>query len=167
DLTVPRPLSTTATATSPTYALSLHDALPISLLVRGTEEYRRARPGEDLISLPTGDGMALTFLNEPEAPVQCALEIAASLRDRPQDRKSTRLNSSHLGISYAVFCLKKKNNYIEAVLDTHRRSLLSKALFCQRAPALGHALALVGIAIPHLLQRGSRALLYARDRAIV
>src|SRR5256885_11841901 len=29
--------------------------------------------------------------------------------DRPQDRKSTRLNSSHLVISYAVFCLKKKN----------------------------------------------------------
>src|SRR5258705_8675618 len=34
--------------------------------------------------------------------------------DRERDRKSTRLNSSHLGISYAVFCLKKKNfkNYI-------------------------------------------------------
>src|SRR5258705_16910 len=31
----------------------------------------------------------------------------------PQDRKSTRLNSSHLGISYAVFCLKKKMNYGE------------------------------------------------------
>src|SRR5205814_4698974 len=30
-------------------------------------------------------------------------------RARGQDRKSTRLNSSHLGISYAVFCLKKKN----------------------------------------------------------
>src|SRR5688500_19660737 len=30
--------------------------------------------------------------------------------DAPQDRKSTRLNSSHLVISYAVFCLKKKNN---------------------------------------------------------
>src|SRR5437899_8881471 len=30
-------------------------------------------------------------------------------RCRPRDRKSTRLNSSHLGISYAVFCLKKKN----------------------------------------------------------
>src|SRR5947199_10346421 len=29
-------------------------------------------------------------------------------RSRPEDRKSTRLNSSHLGISYAVFCLKKK-----------------------------------------------------------
>src|SRR5258705_8081727 len=31
---------------------------------------------------------------------------------RSRDRKSTRLNSSHLGISYAVFCLKKKNNYV-------------------------------------------------------
>src|ERR1035441_11041868 len=31
--------------------------------------------------------------------------------ESPLDRKSTRLNSSHLGISYAVFCLKKKNNY--------------------------------------------------------
>src|SRR5262245_64690581 len=35
----------------------------------------------------------------------------------PVDRKSTRLNSSHLGISYAVFCLKKKT------LDNHRRSI--------------------------------------------
>src|SRR5205814_3726335 len=33
-------------------------------------------------------------------------------RDGKQDRKSTRLNSSHLGISYAVFCLKKKNTRI-------------------------------------------------------
>src|SRR5262245_64703543 len=33
----------------------------------------------------------------------------ASRSDRCEDRKSTRLNSSHLGISYAVFCLKKKN----------------------------------------------------------
>src|SRR5262245_62242830 len=33
----------------------------------------------------------------------------AELAAKPTDRKSTRLNSSHLGISYAVFCLKKKN----------------------------------------------------------
>src|SRR5258705_11954361 len=32
--------------------------------------------------------------------------------DRPRDRKSTRLNSSHLGISYAVFCLKKKKKRV-------------------------------------------------------
>src|ERR1039458_477366 len=33
-------------------------------------------------------------------------------QERPLDRKSTRLNSSHLGISYAVFCLKKKKRYL-------------------------------------------------------
>src|SRR2546429_2094966 len=36
----------------------------------------------------------------------------------PEDRKSTRLNSSHGYISYAVFCLKKKNRQVEAVADT-------------------------------------------------
>src|SRR5437899_4976952 len=39
-------------------------------------------------------------------PVEC--DRGVSVADRQQDRKSTRLNSSHLGISYAVFCLKKK-----------------------------------------------------------
>src|SRR4051812_49623780 len=39
-----------------------------------------------------------------------------------EDRKSTRLNSSHMSISYAVFCLKKKNNYVVLNLagGTHR-----------------------------------------------
>src|SRR5256885_11833392 len=36
-----------------------------------------------------------------------------------QDRKSTRLNSSHLVISYAVFCLKKKKNIVQLTDDTH------------------------------------------------
>src|SRR3712207_7125849 len=36
---------------------------------------------------------------------------ASAARDESRDRKSTRLNSSHANISYAVFCLKKKNNY--------------------------------------------------------
>src|SRR5437899_8516347 len=45
--------------------------------------------------------------------------IFVTRRDFPTDRKSTRLNSSHLGISYAVFCLKKKkkNNIIHKNLD--------------------------------------------------
>src|ERR1039458_9698259 len=41
-------------------------------------------------------------------PAVCRLEYSASSTRRLADRKSTRLNSSHLGISYAVFCLKKK-----------------------------------------------------------
>src|SRR5258705_7172460 len=36
-------------------------------------------------------------------------------RSTSQDRKSTRLNSSHLGISYAVFCLKKKNTLVKSL----------------------------------------------------
>src|SRR5256885_9742314 len=39
----------------------------------------------------------------------------------PQDRKSTRLNSSHLVISYAVFCLKKKKNIIKATRHVNDR----------------------------------------------
>src|SRR5690242_21018208 len=38
----------------------------------------------------------------------CAQPIAQPVSPRPEDRKSTRLNSSHMSISYAVFCLKKK-----------------------------------------------------------
>src|SRR5688500_19948306 len=40
-----------------------------------------------------------------------AEQVGCAYRSRGGDRKSTRLNSSHLVISYAVFCLKKKNNY--------------------------------------------------------
>src|SRR5436853_1845847 len=43
-----------------------------------------------------------------DAAGQGAISIQQAHRGRRQDRKSTRLNSSHLGISYAVFCLKKK-----------------------------------------------------------
>src|SRR5256885_7274775 len=45
-------------------------------------------------------------------PVQCAVVSVIGI----QDRKSTRLNSSHLVISYAVFCLKKKKNNHQVVL---------------------------------------------------
>src|SRR5258705_5435484 len=73
------------TATTEIYTLSLHDALPICL---------KKAPTILLIS------RSLT-LPSPTRPVK---------RFRI-DRKSTRLNSSHLGISYAVFCLKKKKKF--------------------------------------------------------
>src|SRR5437870_8955780 len=71
-----------STTTPEIYTLSLHDALPISLanLVR-------------LRALVAGEAQ------QRRLP---ALALG------PQDRKSTRLNSSHVAISYAVFCLKKK-----------------------------------------------------------
>src|SRR5947199_7199457 len=77
------------TATTEIYTLSLHDALPIC---------RRSPAPRARESPPAARHSAR---RAPAAPARSA---AAG-----QDRKSTRLNSSHLGISYAVFCLKKKN----------------------------------------------------------
>ena len=54
------------------------------LLVRGTGEFRRAEGRGELICSPSGDGMALVFFRDPEAPVQCALEIARSLPGYPR-----------------------------------------------------------------------------------
>src|SRR6266498_5668688 len=51
--------------------------------------------------------------NRAEAVRGAARCPAPRLRPRRRDRKSTRLNSSHVRISYAVFCLKKKNNWYQ------------------------------------------------------
>src|SRR3712207_8542341 len=89
------------TATTEIYTLSLHDALPIL----GKQIYSRdgRRPFRD--SVPSS------------GPRGCCQSCGVSLRlpaENPSprksaDRKSTRLNSSHANISYAVFCLKKTN----------------------------------------------------------
>src|SRR2546426_8072962 len=77
------------TATTEIYTLSLHDALPIFLITAGlTPQVDRRRTGQDRYCRQKPDAL---FAREPI-----------------EDRKSTRLNSSHLVISYAVFCLKKK-----------------------------------------------------------
>src|SRR5258708_34721915 len=80
------------TATTEIYTLSLHDALPIWPVGPGRRGAPRHLQGADLFR--TG-------------PARGAQE--GRLPDTPRrDRKSTRLNSSHQIISYAVFCLKKK-----------------------------------------------------------
>src|SRR3712207_7838838 len=84
------------TATTEIYTLSLHDALPIY----GDGRYVVRRQGT------VGLGEVMNLLG-----VVASDEIhAVSVRPHPfsVDRKSTRLNSSHANISYAVFCLKKK-----------------------------------------------------------
>src|SRR3712207_7169980 len=47
-------------------------------------------------------------------PVVLVVDAAAMARQQHRDRKSTRLNSSHANISYAVFCLKKKKHTIQS-----------------------------------------------------
>src|SRR2546422_5304710 len=83
------------TATTEIYTLSLHDALPISL-------------DED------DDGQQHLFTDDTSPASEWDRETTAHALDELfRDRKSTRLNSSHGYISYAVFCLKKKKNNLE------------------------------------------------------
>src|SRR3712207_8332113 len=88
------------TATTEIYTLSLHDALPIY-------PRRRAGPVQDA---KFGPAVARGSLYRG---LRLRLPGGGALLSHPggtEDRKSTRLNSSHANISYAVFCLKKKNN---------------------------------------------------------
>ena len=54
----------------------------LNLVVRSTSQFQAAEAAGKLIRLPTGDGMALVFLNSPEAPVKCAVEISQALKNR-------------------------------------------------------------------------------------
>src|SRR5438874_6396506 len=56
----------------------------LSEIVRRTEQFRKAEANHRLITIPTGDGMALVFYNTPEAPVECALEISRALKEHPE-----------------------------------------------------------------------------------
>src|SRR5207244_6773917 len=96
------PLFYTAPATSDTYTLSLHDALPIL-----------CRPGQAHVEQRDKALAASQYLCLFSALLeqsQCFVQHIWStiLKTWWLDRKSTRLNSSHQIISYAVFCLKKK-----------------------------------------------------------
>jgi TolB-like protein/class 3 adenylate cyclase/Tfp pilus assembly protein PilF len=55
----------------------------LNQIVRATEQFRTAEANARLITIPTGDGMALVFYNTPEAPVECALEISRALKQHP------------------------------------------------------------------------------------
>src|SRR3712207_6976412 len=84
------------TATTEIYTLSLHDALPICSERPGVVIHARQQRGE-------------RWLRRGEQRLQRPIGAARGrARNLVGDRKSTRLNSSHANISYAVFCLKKK-----------------------------------------------------------
>src|SRR3712207_7752619 len=101
------------TATTEIYTLSLHDALPIF--------------GQHVTSgiRPSSSGPTCRYENKGTRRWKATKSTASASGawcSRAVDRKSTRLNSSHANISYAVFCLKKKkkkqNNYILRQIKT-------------------------------------------------
>src|SRR5690606_42052765 len=100
----------TATPPSDIYPLALHDALPISCfdtsggpckVKRAAGKRARAAPDAPL----TADA-AFAWSGDPED--EARKYVVREEMTESRDRKSTRLNSSHVKISYAVFCLKKK-----------------------------------------------------------
>src|SRR5437763_2393638 len=56
----------------------------LNQIVRDSEHFRAAEAKSRLITMPTGDGMALVFYNTPEAPVECALEISNAASEHPE-----------------------------------------------------------------------------------
>src|SRR5688500_19155340 len=91
--------------------LSLHDALPI---------WRRrapSRPASVFLDLERGTVGRQRHRSGVVRGDECADvdPLDRRIEVREQDRKSTRLNSSHLVISYAVFCLKKKNKKLHTI----------------------------------------------------
>src|SRR5437588_1505846 len=54
--------------------------------VRKTPQFRKSEAARKLIKIPVGDGMALVFFQTPEEPVQCAMEIARTLKSHPRIR---------------------------------------------------------------------------------
>src|SRR5436190_6981076 len=82
-------------ATTEIYTLSLHDALPIFNVL----DFVSGSGGREYVRHQLAGCLAVKFR-----------VLAPTDRFQAIDRKSTRLNSSHTVISYAVFCLKKKNN---------------------------------------------------------
>src|SRR5206468_12796780 len=91
-----------------TSTLSLHDALPICALLRGRrpDQVRRLLPA----GRPAQGDARLPAVARAVPLERLARQVSLRGEDvrRHRDRKSTRLNSSHDQISYAVFCLKKK-----------------------------------------------------------
>src|SRR3712207_6878776 len=92
------------TATTEIYTLSLHDALPISTARRDLQ--------------PVAAGLEL---GRADADRPAAGPVHAGAPGDDGDRKSTRLNSSHANISYAVFCLKKKKIITESTVITNSK----------------------------------------------
>src|SRR3712207_7414073 len=97
------------TATTEIYTLSLHDALPISWIPSRESSLARAQKKS-----PDGAGLDVMVVVVRSG---CRLGVGGAgigvkIDRGKKDRKSTRLNSSHANISYAVFCLKKKKSFI-------------------------------------------------------
>src|SRR5205814_9627184 len=106
--TLPVPQQRPRPPRSPLFPYTTLFRSQIAVGIRAAIQTGRLRPGD---RLPASRVLARELGVARQVVVAAYEDLAASghLTGRTGDRKSTRLNSSHLGISYAVFCLKKKS----------------------------------------------------------
>src|SRR5919204_5722535 len=90
----------------------------LNQIVRGAEHFRTAEANGRLITVPTGDGMALVFYNTPEAPVECALEISRADKEHPE--LSLRMGV-HSGPVSGVVDVSGRANIAGAGINTAQR----------------------------------------------
>jgi TolB-like protein/Tfp pilus assembly protein PilF len=86
--------------------------------VKATPRFRQAAAEDKLIRLPTGDGMALVFLSDAEAPIECAMQIAASLKEHPEIRLRMGI---HSGPVNSIRDVNDRTNLAGAGIDMAQR----------------------------------------------
>lgn len=87
-------------------------------VVKNTGQFRRADAAGKLMRIPTGDGMSLVFFDDPQAPVDCAMEIAAALKSYPDIQLRMGI---HSGPVNQVTDVSDRSNVAGAGMDTAQR----------------------------------------------
>src|SRR5207249_5882248 len=90
----------------------------LTFIVKKTERFRRAEAEGKLVRIPTGDGMALVFFDDPQAPIECAMEIAAALKSHPEIGLRIGI---HSGPVNAVVDVSDRANVAGAGIDMAQR----------------------------------------------
>src|SRR5512132_4416295 len=90
----------------------------LNRIVRASEQFQRAEAADRLIRIPTGDGMVLVFYTNPEAPMQCAVEISRALKKHP--RLQVRMGI-HSGPGSGVVDVNERTNVAGAGINVAQR----------------------------------------------
>jgi adenylate cyclase len=90
----------------------------LASLVKNSEQFRRADAQGKLVRIPTGDGMSLVFFDDPQAPIECATEIAEALKSRPGIRLRMGI---HSGPVNEVIDVSGRSNVAGAGIDMAQR----------------------------------------------
>ena len=90
----------------------------LTRIVRDSGRFREAEAGGKLLRLPTGDGMVLVFFNDPEAPIECAMEISAALKNHPKIQLRMGI---HSGPVNQVLDVNDRSNLAGAGIDIAQR----------------------------------------------